>query len=372
MAGTGKKKNAFFKFCINGLEQMYIPDEHLFAASRRMRNGQICNVRGTFNTEYLFTMLSLNGLFQAKKQGLEIFLDVESTFNILAEKIDTTNKYSGEIASTLWTGRSIGVSIPSKALSLYHERIETAEKNEHISAKALAWLIISCALGGSEYKDHAEKLAKIAFDCYISSKHWLVREKLTGFRKDWAPFGHQVHMAYAFLMLGRLCQDNWAREIGIAIVRKLVSCQGPCGQWPYMFHIPTGNVSDFYPIYTLHQYGYAPLILVEAINQGYKEFKEPLSKGFRWFEGINEISKSLADPVHQIIWRRVKVVGNHTKTSILIRRVIASMLKLKPRTVLDAEKLFIDHECRGFELAIPLMAFNGIVDVDTIVTQKYI
>jgi len=360
-------KNRFTRFCIKGLERMYIPSERVFA-TRRLKGGQIAHVRDR-KLEYLFTMNALMGLHQARTQGSEVFLDIDSDYHFMAARVDEYSRYFLNTAATVWTGRCIGTEIPPKVTSLFHDRLEDAPRMKHLEAKELAWLIVACLTGGKEYHENALALATLAAERYIHAGTALVREDPAGLRKDWASFGAHSYMAYAFLLLARRIESEWARGLGLRIARKLLQLQGPEGQWGWMYHVPNGRVADYYPIYSVHQYAYAPFFMVEAIDQGYDEFREPLVRGFRWILGQNELGQSMVEPMHQVVWRRMIRRGAEAKLLKVFRGMVTIHCGLKSGTK-GADAVQIDRQCHGFEMALPLCVFSGRGDFSEILDDS--
>ena len=350
-------KNRFARFCIKGMESAYIPSEHVFPASRQLIDGQMVLVRDR-DLEYRFTMNALMGLHKARAQGYEIFLDIESDYHDLASHIEEQSESTINIAATAWTGRCIGTEIPPRAVSLFHEQLDNAPRIRRLGAKALAWLIAACVTGGEEYYKNAFALVKLAAERYIHPGTSLVRQFTTGLRRNWSSFGPQSYMAYAFLLMARTTGSEWARDLGLRIARKLVQMQGPEGQWPWMYYVQSGRVSDYYPVYSVHQYAYAPFFLVEAIDQGYDEFREPLIKGFRWILGQNELGQSMIDSAHQVVWRRIIRQEKNSKLIKLFRSIAIIHGGLKSGTK-EASALQIDRQCWGFEMALPLCVFSS-------------
>ena len=73
-------KNRFTQFCLKGLENIYIPSEHVFAASIQLIDGQMVHVRDR-SLEFRFTMNALMGLHRLRMQGVKVFLDIESDYH---------------------------------------------------------------------------------------------------------------------------------------------------------------------------------------------------------------------------------------------------------------------------------------------------
>ena len=368
LSAGATNNNRFTLFCLKGLENIYIPSEHVFAASIRLIDGQMVHMRDR-SLEFRFTMNTLMCLHRLRMQGVNVFLDIESDYHAMEKRIDEHLDSPLEIAATVWTGRCLGTEVPPKALSSFQHLLNNAPQMKRLGPKALAWSIIACLTGGTDDYKHALTLAKLAAQRYIHPVTGIVRQDPFGFKRSWAPFGAQSYIAFAFLHLARKTGNDWARDIGLRTVRRLVQLQGEDGQWGWMYHVPTGKVVDYYPVFSVHQYAYAPLFLLEAIDQGYDEFREPLVKGFRWIFGQNEMRQSMVEPERQIVWRRVIRKGSDSRLTKVLRAMFITHGGLKSQT-LKAHHLDIDRQCWGFEMALPLFVFSGRNDFPEILDDK--
>lgn len=352
-----KSHNRFTEFCIKGLEQAYLPSERVFA-TRQLSGGKMLHVRDHAK-EYLFTMNALMGLHHAQANGSDVFLDIESDYHATANRLSEFSSSNLHIAATVWTGRSIGIGVSTQATGLFNELLKNAPKMPNLGPKALGWSIVACLCGRDH--DNALALGRLAAASFVHPKTALVRQTPAGTRKNWAPFGAHSFMAYALLRLARETEADWAREAGLRIARKLVQLQGPDGQWSWMHHVPSGRIVDYYPVFSVHQYGYAPFFLVEAIDQGFEEFRQPLLKGFNWILGQNELKETMVSPEHRVVWRRLIRKGPNTKLAKVLRGALAAYLGVKAR-IQGPDSVEIDRQCHGFEMALPLCIFSGRTD----------
>ena len=79
-------------------------------------------------------------------------------------------------------------------------------------------------------------------------------DAISGPRRRFASFASQVYLTLACYAYGELKGDARAIEIANRCCRKLISLQGPNGEWPWFFDAKNGLVVDFYEIYSVHQY----------------------------------------------------------------------------------------------------------------------
>jgi hypothetical protein len=358
----------FIKHCLKGLNSMYIPSEHVFSASYRMIGKTMSNLRD-HDKEYKYSMNCLMGLFRVRASGSPIFLDIESDYYRLVEKLDSQLSSPENIAATMWTGMCLGIEVPAKVRSQFERVQESASESGRLTAQGLAWGIAACLEAGEELRDMAHAMISLAQKQYVHPESFLVRHLPTGFRKDFASFAASCYMAYAFLLFARKTGSQEAKEIGLRISRSLVCLQGPQGQWAWFYHVPSGKVIDYYPVYSVHQHAMAPFFLLEAIDQGYAEFREPLEKGFCWIFGNNELQKSMVAQEHRIIWRSA-VRREAFSTAARFTRSFGIVRAGKKASIQEREKLLVNNECRSYELGWALWSFAGRHDFDKILNNS--
>jgi hypothetical protein len=359
----------FIQYCLSGLQEMYIPSEHIFSACYRLVNGRMRNLRNR-EEEFKYTMNTLMGLHKARSAGYSLFLDVEENYHELAARVDERSSSPENIAATVWTGNCIGTKIPPRALELLRGLLEVMRRSSSLSAQALSWAILACATMKSGQRGRAAALVDIAREGYIHKQTFLVRHRPTGFRRDWASFAASCYMAYALLVLARETGDRQALEIGIQIVRALVSLQGPQGQWGWFYDVPRGRVVDYYPVYSVHQHSMAPFFLLEAIDQGFTEFRVPLISGFRWILECNELKQEMIENDYKIIWRSAIRKEPFAKLMRIVR-ANAGVHNGYKAPVLQEHSLEINRECRSYELGWALWAFSGRQDYNEIMNDPH-
>jgi len=205
-------------------------------------------------------------------------------------------------------------------------------------------------------------IAKLLND-YVDKKTFLVKHKVRGFRSNYSSFGSICYAVYAMLKYSKIFNDVKCMNIAGQIIKNLVQLQGPNGQWAWFYNVKTGEIVDYYQVYSVHQYAMAPFFLLEAIDHGYEEFREPLKKGFLWIFGNNEILTSMLSPDLNIIWRSL-VRSYFLKYTYIDKgaRFLRGVLNLPSKTT--KANLYINKECRSYELGWGLWAFAGRDDFD--------
>ena len=153
-------------------------------------------------------------------------------------------------------------------------------------------------------------------------------------------------------------------------VRKLIKLQGPNGEWPWFFHVPSATVVDFYEIYSVHQYGMAPAFLERAEQHGVAEARGALIKGFRWVLGENQLRRPMLSPeLHLSIRSQVRKGELHTK-ALRIGRAVSNGLLRRASGLIDPANVELRLECRSYELGWILWSFGRRADLPELTDHR--
>ncbi len=362
------QESRFVRFCISGLERMYDPSTHLFSTSYREAGGTMVHIRHPHD-DHMYTMNCLLGLSRARAGGSEVFVDIEAAYRHAARGVSDHGDCVENLAATVWTGRCLGTEVPREALSFLSRAVDGGSAARRLTAQGLAWAMAAYLAGGEEDQEKATALSRLAVEHYVHPGSGLVRHTIAGVRKDWASFAASCYMSYALLLLAEATGDAGARGNGLRIARSLVRLQGPQGQWPWFYHVPSGRVADYYPVYSVHQHAMAPFFLLPAIDGGYEEFREPLARGFRWILGQNELGLSMVEPERRVIWRCLMRPGSFPRLRRAARAARAAHGGALPR-IEDGSALLVNWECRSYELGWALWAFGGRNDFKNILDDS--
>jgi hypothetical protein len=185
----------------------------------------------------------------------------------------------------------------------------------------------------------------------------------SGFRRRFASFATQTYLTIACYHYGEFAGNSAAIAMANACARKLISLQGPRGEWPWFFDAQYGRVLDFYEVYSVHQYGMAPALLECAERHDVKEARAALIKGFKWVFGENQLGKSMLIPELQLSIRsQVRKGELHTKEKRVLRAVRDAYLG-RSSTLIDPADIGVRLECRSYELGWILWSFGQRSDL---------
>jgi hypothetical protein len=210
------------------------------------------------------------------------------------------------------------------------------------------------------------RFATELFDFLVERYHCgsgLFFDTTTALRRPFATFASQTYLTLACYMYGAYAANEHAVVLANTCAKTLIALQGPNGEWPWFFHVPSGMVSDFYEIYSVHQYGMAPAFLEHAEMKGVDGARDALIKGFRWVLGENPLRRSMLVPELCLSIRSQVRKGELNTKNWRALRAARSMLFPRPGALVDPEHLEFRLECRSYELGWILWSFGQRTDL---------
>lgn len=165
-------------------------------------------------------------------------------------------------------------------------------------------------------------------------------------------FADQIYPIYALSKFA--AAFNLEEPLDLALECALVICrlQGSLGQWWWFYDAEAGRVVCHYPVYSVDQYGLAPLALFELERATGRRFQDAIYRGLDWIYGSNELGEDLRTPSGQLIWgcilpRSTRRKYWHTAESFI----------WPAQERVAAESLHVLHESRPYELGLLLCSF---------------
>jgi hypothetical protein len=352
----------FCWICLRGLKRMYSTETHLFSYSYRLAGSNMANVQKP-GTQFKYTLNSLMGLHRAGKAGYAVFCDVARDYAYVVARGDEQLGDPENLAAALWAAESIGVEAPSAHVDAVRCLAKAATR-PNLTAQALAWTILASSGSTSPTRRELPALVDLALGRYVHPQTFLVRHVPSGYRRSVASFAASCYTAYALLTVAARTGDRRAHQVGLEIARRLISLQGPQGQWAWFYHVARGMVLDYYPVYSVHQHSMAPMFLLAGLDLGHTDFREPLVKGFKWILRTNEAGVDMVSGEREVIWRSVDRSGPFSRMT----RGLSAVLPAggPARTAASSRGLRMNAECRSYELGWGLWAFAGREDFDEI------
>jgi hypothetical protein len=345
----------------SGLVQMLDPETGLFCY-RMKRNGDLL-VREGVSPRY--TAMTLLGLHRLEIAGVRPPLDIHPIYCRLLESSSWMNNI-GDLGLMVWLTALASPEHLQKfcsqfAIEFALDRLIDVEDRRTME---LAWFLSGlshAALVGPQVRTALLDPAHRTFELLRQNQgphgffgHQPSRRTVGGIlRGSIGSFADQVYPIYALAQFGRAYDFPVALDIARNCANAICAAQGPLGQWWWHYHAPTGRVFQRYPIYSVHQYGMAPMSLFALAEATGSDFNEPILRGLSWIGGNNELKRDLRDSTTSAIWRSFYRRGWTTYPSELLQFLWPKQF----REPIDDMRIL--HECRPYCFGWLLYALAG-------------
>lgn len=367
MGGMSYSVSPLVDYTIRGLDRLFISDVGLWSYSYRFDRPE-------------------NPLVSIPEKDVFYSLNVLLGFSKVLEPRSTTNKDLPGICANacqelrigkhrpyiwgmaLWAVAELGYCAPRAMLDDAHTLAVCDERVlARWSAQDVGMMLsglVAMARREESWLPAADRLYKVVAGHLYEPQSALFYNSAKSPRRNFASFASQVYCTLGLYAYGGLTGDAAACEIADSCVRKLISLQGPRGEWPWFYSVAQGTVVDFYEVYSVHQHGMAPAFLHHAVARQIPGAREALVKGFNWIFGDNEMGRTLLRPELHLIHRSVRRAGWR---GTQIARVPRSILRSLTTTCDRIENkggvgLEFTQEVRSYELGWLLWSFADRTD----------
>jgi hypothetical protein len=331
---------------------------------------------------FRYTAITLLGLNAAIRSGISVTFPVDSICSDLAtraaEEPDLGNK-----GLALWAALKLRSVASDKGLHaiLGHDGFVTTRNEGHVRSTELAWAVYSLAMawsdmniqGGallgrdrkSEVKKRLDEGLKLLrsqrnattglFQCAgIPAGNSLLRDKLkttSGF------FDSQVYGAMALAQCSNALERPELLAEAHQTLKAVLERQGRNGEWPWHYDVRTGAIIDPYPVFSVHQDGMGPMLLLDVGEDLGIDLQEPVELSLRWIFGNNEINTSMIDREVGMIWRGLGRRGVREYILQANRVLHYHGLSSAARLLNAIPGTAVIYECRPYHLGWLLYAF---------------
>jgi hypothetical protein len=339
------------ELCCSNLKQAFNRDTLIF--DRQIDQQQWQPTLGTENLTS--TCICLVSIDRAEIKPSEIGFNPTQTFNALL-KLAQSKPYPGGIgliiwANAVWEMKSLAelqpqLSIPFENLTAYLTSLTTMET---------AWLVSGLL---HEYQRHPAAKTKeyldIALDTllnrYQTTSHLMVHAAANApwshrLRRWVANFADQIYSVQAFAFAAIAGGNDSAKQTAESLAKQLTKLQGELGQWWWHYNPRNGEVLQFYPVYSVHQYGMAPMALAALQAAQGSNFNLAVQRGRDWLEH-NELNLKMIDRQANTVWRDIEY--HQTLLKQIIRKT--NSLRGKPaKLTANQFNLKLNYETRPYE-----------------------
>jgi len=356
------------EFVLRGLDSCWMPQKrrwsHIYHLDGRSQPNQSIPESDVF-----YTLNVLLGLSRIRHLGPIHKYDLRQTFieNVIKVPKLASPKYAYGMA--LWAGAELEFDIPLRTLSDIQAVIADRDGWVKFRAQDLGMILIGCV---EQAKRNMPELGAVAKDLFAHLKqHYacdsgLFFDKPMGLRRRFSSFATNTYLTLACYIYGEWTGDQRALAFANRCASKLISLQGPQGEWPWFFYTPAGRVVDFYEVYSVHQDGMAPAFLEHAEKHGVVKAKEAMQKGFMWIYGENQLRRSMLWPKEGLICRSHVRKGELTDKGKRIMRSVAHTMIGSGGGLVSPSELELRLECRSYHLGWVLWSFGQRDDVQAI------
>ena len=235
-----------------------------------------------------------------------------------------------------------------------------------VDLQSVSWMLwgsTTAARAGLPGADAAaKKLFRFLHHRYFNRDSLLASHSLNRYRKNLVSFGATAYYLRALYEYGLLFDDEYVLTTFDWAVRRVLTLQGPLGEWPWMIRVDTVRVVDPYPVFSVHQDSMAMLFLVPALERNIGDVEGAIARSCRWVEGQNELSVNMVTESPFFISRSIQRSEGATR----LRRYLRSLRGGSSSwPAANASKVEVNPECRSYHIGWVLFVWSGRVDLLT-------
>ncbi len=346
------------RYVLRGLDGCWMPEfgrwSHIYHLDGRAKPNQSIP-----HSDVFYTLNVLLGLSRIRHLGPIHNYDLRRIFeeNVPLVPQLPSQKYAYGMA--LWAGAELGFDIPAETFARLRRVLDDRAGWMSFTAQDLGMILIGCVEQARRGRTELGAIARALFqhlDRYYSCSSHLFYDGAKGWRRRFSSFATHTYLTLACYIYGEWAKDQRAITLAKNCSAKLISLQGPQGEWPWFFYTPAGRVVDFYEIYSVHQDGMAPAWLEYAQQHEVPGAEEALIKGFMWIYGENQLRRSMLRKKEGLICRSQIRRGERDSKSRRVVRALVNAVTGGGQDLIAPSKLDLRLECRSYHLGWVLWA----------------
>lgn len=345
------------------LQRMYDEQSHLFSFSTRVLDGRLVN-DFEHSGRYRYTVNVMAGLarFEAchgPSMELDKILDAYLECHLINDPglgnrgllLHVLAEREHPAATRLYTWLA----------GQLEQRIAARGR----SVQELAWVALGLTSFAARFQQAAAaglagKLIRHLRDAHMHPRTLLPKHDQS-LRGDFVSFGGLTYFLMALAHYAVLMDDSAIRALFCRAVSMALSLQGEDGAWPWFLDVKRGKISDWYPIFSVHQDAMAPLFLFPALAMKVAGAEAAIEKSYRWLLGANPLGVPFMSRTPFFIYRSLGAAHWGERPLRLMRGFTARVLGTSARQAAP-DRLSINRECRSYHLGWLLYAWSGRSD----------
>lgn len=358
-------------YALKGLQRAWMPARNRYSAIYRLDGSATNLAQPARDTFYTLNVLLGFARLPAATRPAEVA--VTTVYDDCCREL-VANRYKPyAYGMALWTGAMLGISPAAALIDRIRSEFTCADGIAALTAQDIGMLASGAASLArderSPWRAIADRLAEAMRDDYFHAPTRLFFNQGRGLRRRFSSFASQVYPMLALYRYGEAFDRPWAIEMANACAAKVISLQGPQGEWGWFYYVPGGRVVDFYEIYSVHQHGMAPAFLRHASAHAVIDAQASLVKGFNWLFGENQLRVSMLSPAEHMFYRSQLRNGELDTSIARVRRSLINAVSGGSDTVDRHRGVMLRRECRSYELGWILWSFGGCADYAELVQR---
>jgi hypothetical protein len=350
-------------YALRGLANCWLPDRQRWSHCYHL-DGRAQPNRSIPESDVFYSLNVLLGMSRLSRTGLSY--DLPSTFEACAALLPTlpVKKYAYGMA--LWAGAELNLSLPEAVERHIFHFVSQRQNWQSLRAQDIGMLVTGLAAQAKACTACDTEIVHELFDFLVRNYAGpadLFFDSPLGWRRSFASFATQTYLMLACYNYHDAFGDERALELANRCAGKLIDLQGPHGEWPWFYHVPTGKVVDFYEVYSVHQDGMAPAWLEHAELHGVAGATEAIVRGFNWILGENQMGQSMLRPASGMIVRSQARKGELERKYPRVLRSLYHASISPSQTLIGREQLTLRLECRSYHLGWILWSFGNRRDL---------
>jgi hypothetical protein len=350
--------------CVENLLATYDGEQGVFPYSSRVAGGAILN--DYRRPEALrYTVNTLLGLGRAAKAGVpgvsaaDVNEMIETFVHRFAAKLESRADLGLLIVLLAENPAAAGDEAVHSALAaLRHSVADRPADAFHM--QDLAWIIWGAATAARSGMPRADELGRSATtlvkEHFVDPRSSLPRHSPRWYRRGLVSFGSVAYFLRAMHEAADVFADADAAVLFRDGVQRLISIQGPLGEWPWMIHVGRGKVVDPYPVFSVHQDSMAMLFLLPALDAGEPNVREAIDRSLAWVFGRNQLDVRFYRDHPFFAYRSIERAEGAPRLRRYLRFLSASLTGHE--AAFGGARIRLNDECRSYHLGWILFVWS--------------
>lgn len=349
------------RFVLRGLSKCWMINHGCFSYLYRLDGSETGNV-SLPESDVFYTLNVLLGFSKLPDRGSLLPYNIPEIFRSVTRRMARLRVPFYAYGMALWASAELQLTIPDELCSTIEKCLNDTNQWKNWTGQDLGMLLSgTMAQAKHDQKNwahHSHRLKAYLDEYYSCSETGLFYNSPKGVRRRFASFATGVYLTLACFHYGEFFEHEPSIKRALDCVQSLQKCQGPRGEWPWFYDVPSGKVLDIYPVYSVHQDGMAPAYLHHAIAHGHPGARESMLSSFYWILGENQIGCSMLAIDEGMIYRS-QARNQRLQRGRRAARAAINCVFHRNTTLTDPKSLVVTPECRSYHLGWILWSFAG-------------